>query len=437
MKLTKRQGAQMCNRIYEDMINRRDHYVSDSDVRRSVDTICSEESISTFQHFWTDGIFEGGADLERLQYLNAMILITCAKLCTHSGDAVDLEALKADINVRRHDSAHVHYRINNLLERQVLAIHDGRLRIRVPLLGAWLLGTGSTSVKSSFGERDFEAILAPELGVSSRDIVEMSKGLSYQGEVVNEIRIRAWLEQFGNKRNQELALDLLRDLKMNGYFDDAKIYQMSKALHSVVVTEQVSSGDWAQVVKGKKPTNVFVSHFATDGKSGSSVLYHYRNANSLPPQLTGSIDEAVAFLARVPNSVLIVVDDMIGTGQTVLNGLRALDEKLKAAGGKAKPVAVYATALVGFRTGIETVRREAPIECKVLVSREFDETYRAFSPNSRRFRSEADRIDAEQLCRNIGEVLEPRHPSRLWGFSSVGHFQPQMSEQHTSDFLQG
>ena len=59
------------------------------------------------------------------------------------------------------------------------------------------------------------------------------------------------------------------------------------------------------------------------------MIYVYRNANQLPPHLTGSLDEAAAFLrAATGPCVLILVDDFIGSGGTFVEGISDLESAL-------------------------------------------------------------------------------------------------------------
>src|SRR5262249_32263594 len=105
-------GTQICMRLYEDLITRRDHYASVADVERSVESICAEESVSTFQHFWKDGIFTVGAEAERFQQLNALVLLACAAEAKSDARWVPREALTNTENLRRFVPEEVRYRLD-------------------------------------------------------------------------------------------------------------------------------------------------------------------------------------------------------------------------------------------------------------------------------------------------------------------------------------
>ena len=409
-------ATQICNRIYDDMIARRDHFVADADVQRSVEAICNEGSVGTFQHFWTDGIFEGGSGQKHMQYLNSAILIACAALGGRDCRPTRRSDLLDETSLRAYDPTQARYRLDNLVDRGVLVLEQDSVSIRVPILATWLQGGGSAAVRASFGEEDFEMKLAtPAAGVSPRRILDVSEGLVYQGEPVSDLRVKAWLDQFNGQKHQELAMTLLQHLKKKGYIDEAKLYQMCKSLHRIVVQAEVGIGDWAPKMKRRKTTNVFVSYLGKDGKSGSSLLYSYRTANNLPAQLTGPPETALEFLkesARTQKrAVIILIDDFVGTGGSCIEALSSFQKLMGDLPGETPNIGLYVGALVGFQASLEAIRNNnTGLDAQILFQRELDSSDRAFSLNASIFESDSDRLEAEHMCRGIGEVLEPSQP---------------------------
>lgn len=405
-------ATQICLRLYEDMVLRRDHYVGAADVQKSVDSIVNEESVSTFQHFWKDGVFEGGADIERLQQVNAALLIASAGMEGTEQKPVRRVPLLESASLTRYDQPLLKFQLDNLIERRVIEGREESLHLRVPLLGMWLRGVGSAAVQSSFGERDLEVALTPiRVGVGERDILEVCKDLVYQEREVSEILIKAWLEQFGGRREQELVFCLLRRLKEEGYFSAAKIYTTFKRIHSLIIAEQGSSGQWAQLIKKGRTSNIFVTCVDREGKSGGSLLYYYRQANQIPSNLVGSMEDAADFLKNATRpTVVIFVDDFIGSGGTCVESSKRFHslvprEQLETVGHL-----LCVAALLGIRAGAAAVEAETDNQYRVFLGEELASRHRAFSPESGIFSSEKDRLEAEALCRSIGEVLEAKHP---------------------------
>ena len=418
-------ATQICGRVYEDMLARKDHYVASGDVLRGIDAICRDLNVNNFQHFWTDGVFESGLDTTRLQYLNAAIQSACARCCSGDKDAwVERSVLIGERSLGNYDPAQIGFRLDNLVYRSVFLQDGNRVRLGVPLFERWLLKDGEAAVRSSFSEEDLETRLAPRMaGPSPRAVVEVTRDLNYQGQPLTEDRVRTWLEQFGPAKNQELALCLLKRLKSRGYFDEASMHAMSKTVHGMMLTEFTNAKEFAQLIEKRRVKNVFVSTFDGDGRSGSRVLHLYRNANSLPSPSVGSMEDAVRFVDNQAKKdrgcAVVFVDDFIGTGGSCIDGLQRFVEKMDSGGVGRKRVIVGVAALVGFRHGVEAVRNNEHVECYVAASEELGPEERAFAPGVGTFDTENDRLAAEKLCRVIGAVLEPKQPLGYGGCEAL------------------
>ena len=59
--------------------------------------------------------------------------------------------------------------------------------------------------------------------VTDAELAALSRNLVYDGEHVTEIRINAWLEQFGDNYHQYLAFRMLRRMIQDGYFTSSKL----------------------------------------------------------------------------------------------------------------------------------------------------------------------------------------------------------------------
>ena len=270
-------ATHICAKVYEDMYIRRDHYVAEGDVLRSIERICEGSGVNDFQHLWTDGVFEGGADSAEMQYLNALVEVACARGGTTDADfgVVERDWLMDQDELRTYDPAIVRHRLDNLVHRGVLVQRGGsQIGLRVPLFRRWLRKGGEAAVRASFGGRDLRMRFMPvEVGPPAREVVELADGLVYQGQPVGVDRVRAWLEQFGFDANQKLAFAVLKRLKGNGYFSDVRIHQSCKTLHQIMLQEFASTGGFAQMIEKGRTRNLFFSSFDDEAKSGGRILY--------------------------------------------------------------------------------------------------------------------------------------------------------------------
>ena len=197
--------------------------------------------------------------------------------------------------------------------------------------------------------------------------------------------------------------------------DQAAVHSKCKALHRMMLQEFASGGEFAKVVERRKIRNVFVTHFEGEGRSGGRILHDYRNANGLAASLVGSIDEAATFVAeqrkRGREFGIVFVDDFIGTGGSCVEGLSKFRKKLGKEQLADNKMVVGVAAIVGFKTGIETVRKNGVVDCHVITADECGIEDRAFAPEAKVFDRDEDRLAAEALFKNIGQVLEPKQPS--------------------------
>ena len=423
-------ATHICARVYEDMYMRRDHYVAEGDVLRSVDRICEGSGVNDFQHLWTDGVFEGGAETAEMQYLNALVEVACARAGEADDDlgAVGREWLMDQDDLRTYDPAIVRHRLDNLIHRGVLVQQgDTGIRLRVPLFRRWLRKGGEAAVRASFGGKDLRMRFMPiEVGPAARDVVEVAEGLVYQGQPVGVDRVRAWLEQFGFDGNQKLAFAVLKRLKQSGYFNDARIHQSCKTLHQIMLQEFASKSEFAQMIEKGRTRNLFFTSFDDEAKSGGPILYGYRTANDLPRPQTGRLEEAVGFVLeqkrRGRRCAVCFVDDFIATGGSCSAGLNRFRDALRAEGGDLEDVVIGVVAVAGFASGVEAVRNWEG-GCSVRTAVELGGEHMAFSPEAGIFDTEQERKAAKKLFADIGGVLEPRQPLGYEGCEALVAFE--------------
>lgn len=421
-------ATHICSRIYEDMYTKRDHYVAEADVERNVEAICRVASVNDFQHLWTDGVFDRGPDTTRTQYLNAVIEGVCAKVCQEGDEGADRDTIAAHPGLRKYDPAEVRFRLDHLVRREVLVQVGDRVRLRVPLFREWLLRGGEAAVGAAFSEEDRETRLAfGSVRPTSREVVEVVRDVVYDGRPLSEDAVRAWLQQFGIAKNQELAFLLLRKLVSIGYFDDTKIQANFRTAHRLIVEQFVSREGFSQKIEKRRTSNVFVSFLDSEGKSGPAVLYRYRNANDVPQRLVGTMEAALEFAdeqtIKGRHCGVIFVDDFIGTGESCRGGLEKFGEMIaERIGARREKLVVGVAAVAGFEDGIESVGAGVGLECHVVAGSTLRREDRAFDPGAGIFENAQDRVAAERLCAAIGERLEPRQPLGFGGCQALVTF---------------
>ena len=109
---------------------------------------------------------------------------------------------------------------------------------------------------------------------------------------------------------------------------------------------------------------------------------------------------------------VVFVDDFIGTGKTLSQGIRALsgpdyqaiiDKKLKTV---VIIVCGFVENLVAIEQGLMAINDSN----RLYVIDQLDNQHKAFSEDSTIWDNDDDRIEAREIARSFGEILEAKNP---------------------------
>jgi len=218
--------------------------------------------------------------------------------------------------------------------------------------------------------------------------------------------IEDWIKNFKPQKLinvRKLALDLLMGFI---YYNEDEIHFLCKHAFSEYKRQKIKE----EIKKGlsiKDAEILFhdsVSQIKFIGKNGDSsgyFSYLFRQINGLPLEnFISSIEEI-----RSDTSTLIIVDDFIGTGDTVINFNNSLE---KSGVFKKNPkIQVYYLSLIVTESGLTKIQSSNP-KCKLIYSELLSQDYKAFSEKSSvlpDYQME-ERKHAKIVCKKIGEFLE-------------------------------
>ena len=402
----------ICSRLFNDMASAEDYYVSSRDVRNTINILLEEDTLSNYQHFWKDGVFLPGKLGNRQQYHNAKVLIALARAESAEGDSIDRAELCQRDDLSSLGKNDVDYAIDGLLARKVISQHDDLLTIRVPLFSRWLSESSARTVEQSFAETDLiETASAYSRGITPSEIVSVAQDLSYQGRLLNEVRVEDWLSQFGDITGQRIAYKLLRRLRKSGYFNVASMFAAFKQLHQIIISTEASSRHFAVKSKRRKTTNILLSYLGRSGKSGSSCQYYYRQANKIHAACAMSQRQLLQTLAKSGEAQLVVFpDDIIGSGQTCIEAFKEFQDEMVQWEIDAKRHTFYLATVVATEEGQKAVEDATGDAITVRVWKQLRKVDRAFSEVAKIFDSDEQLVHARQLVNQIGKDLEPKHP---------------------------
>jgi hypothetical protein len=278
-----------------------------------------------------------------------------------------------------------------------------------------------------------------DYGALEQSIFEQIKQLT-DGQVWPRIeapRVNEWLGCFddpGSSTTRRVRLHALFLLSRFMYFGEPEIRALLKALfrdhykYKIISSARRAAGDTLDqgLLTAAYEEALQLTRFLGVGnpsESGTHLLYQYRQENELATELF--ITEYEIFDLRGTPLKLknpdvtryIFLDDFCGSGSQVVERCESVVRDIHdcAARMGVAPAIEY-HVLCGLTSGLDRVRRTTLFD-DIVYTLELDDSYRAFTPSSRYFKTAPDGIEmnfAEFVASYFGAQLWPRHPR---GFS--------------------
>lgn len=397
----------ICRKIFENSVKARDGYIRVREVHAAINTVASECDRNTFQHFWEDRILDTGERAAEKSVRRRKVLIAVSDLIEKQKPA-NVQNLMQHNLIKEVPSFEAD--LKEFEARNILQSHNDEFDFKVKLFKLWLKDRGVSEIISTFV--DLDALLrikqAEEmLKIKSSEIVALkSKFGMYKGQPITEDKLRAWLDQFPIPKEQRLMYKLLDKTK---YYTNTLCRAKLQEAHSIVKSRVVHV-----IEDGKqKRSDIIVSYFDHIGKSGAGYARMYADEASIYVDNVVEKGELVEVIsARNDVKALVFIDDIIGTGNSALEFLTAMDPMIYPHVVD-KQISVFFVALAGFVEGIKKIQdglEKLSTEIKFHVCDTFDETSKCFSPKSKVFDDPSEREFAKTIAYRIGKILEKKWP---------------------------
>lgn len=406
----------ICNQMYQDVIRRKDAYVTEREMRRAVSAAASSAASNQFQHFWKDGIFEiSNERIEERMMVRRQVLLAFADALRQDVEpsAEEIARRAAEYGVPEGETR---AELQDFERRGILSIRHGKYECNIKLFERWLVERGVKDIVTSFA--DESAIIVhkrreEELRVSSEEIVRLTRGWGvYKGGSVGEERVRAWLNQFGDNSDQRLMFELLEGLR---FYSSSGVRSKLREIHASVKAELARRGAVRKKGEGaiKTTDNVVVTTVLGAGKSGAHMQRLYVQENGIyteravDPQQLGRALLGVEDLRGV-----VVIDDFLGSGAQATSAVDELlnDHRVTL---RERGITVFLGWVAGFGEAGEKLREVAAkhdVEMVIRIGDPLNNSDKAFSEQSTTFANSTDRQRALELALSRGRSLEPKHP---------------------------
>ncbi|UZS67891.1 ATP-binding protein [Pseudomonas syringae] len=410
----------LCSKIVSIAIAERDTEIIASDVTSGLPMLLAELDTNAFAHLWKDGIsFEREhAEVAELKRLRLLVGIG-RSLREHKRREEDVKARAVSAHLLEHEITPL---IADFQRREILYERNGDLYFTVPLFEHWLTEYGLNKlVTSTLGDELEESIKVAEdkAHVTAKDIQTLvTQWPIYRAQKVDGEQIRAWLDQEANILNQRLLFLILENIR---FINPVEIEEYLKTAHARIVRPAI--GVTTITRRTDRRNDVFITFVDGVGKSGLQYARTYAKTNSLSAQrileptligkrLAGAKEEG-------PPKAIIIVDDVIGSGDTLSGGLTDLLDSL-ATHLLELDIPILIISLIGTEEGEKKVKstldkygvRYDLYLCEILSPSSY-----AFPAEGHGFwETEEQMHKAKALCLRLGTSLY-KHPL---GFKNQG-----------------
>ena len=249
--------------------------------------------------------------------------------------------------------------------------------------------------------------------IMSAEIVSLTEQWPpYRGILVGNEAVRAWLDQVESYVEQRILFKLLQNLR---FITRTEVREALKQAQNML-TEHLPP--LFQEKKADRRKDMLVTWIDGPGKSGNIYAGLYAEQNKISPKCVCSPEGFSKALhdheEKLGSSVraIVIVDDLIGTGNTMAQNLRkfVLENSEYIKERKIRILVVVLTATAKGQEKVQTQIAELGIDgdlrvCEPLTQRNF-----AFEGDSSIWASIEEKAKAKELCQRLGTKVHRQYP---------------------------
>ncbi|WP_367237400.1 ATP-binding protein [Pseudomonas sp. Rh2] len=317
----------VCSKIVSATVSERDTEITESNIKADLPSLLSDLDTNAFAHLWKDGIsFEREyAEVTELKRLRLLVGIG-RSFRENKKSEEEAKRRATSPQLPEHEIPAL---IADFKRREILNEKDGNLFFTIPLFELWLKEFGLNKLITSTLGDDLEASLkaAEDLAhVSAQEIQELvNRWPTYRAQKINGEQIRAWLDQASNILDQRLLFKILKNIR---FINPTEIDDYLRSAHDRFVRPHI--GATTITKRTDRRNDVWITFVDAVGKSGLQYARMYAKTNSIsttciydPPAIAKKLS---ALKYDSPPKAVIVIDDVIGSGETLAGGIKSFSE---------------------------------------------------------------------------------------------------------------
>lgn len=400
----------MCSKIVNAAILERDTEIIEPDVSKDMVLLLSELDTNSFAHLWKDGInFERDqAEVVELKRLRLLVSIgrSIREKKRHEED-IKIEA--ASSQLLEHEISPL---ISDFQRREIIYEKNKELYFTIPLFENWLIEHGLNKLITSTLGDELEAGIKKAEDKAHVTSIEIQTLVDtwplYRSQKIDGERVRAWLEQVPDILQQRLLFKILSHIK---FITPIEIDDYLKIAHSKIIKSVI--GVTTTFKKTDRRGDILISFCDAVGKSGLQYARMYAKNNAIS---TTCIIENSLLIKKINSmtsesslpKAIILVDDVVGSGQTLTTGISTLIESIGEQLNTLK-IPLLVIVLIGTEEGEAKVREVLSNHSSrnnIFIAELLSKTNYAFVENDMNFWQNMDEMHkAKTLCLNLGTKI--------------------------------
>lgn len=401
----------ICADLAAQMIAHRDCHATQDEVEQAISTALLKAGIPSFMHFWEDAIFDTGPAAEAVSLRRRKALLAWAH-CKRERGTTMTDDVVSDAHLFGLESGSASGELTEFVRRGVLVGIGGAYACRVNLFERWLVDRGFGEIITDFADREgWERLRRDEerAFVQPEEILSVTERWPpFRGSRVGAEDVRAWLTQFGPPKSQRLMFQLLTKLQ---FVSNTQVREWLRASQAIVDRELAQQLPDRFGPGRERRSDILVVRVGGPAKSGAVFSKLYADENSI---YIKNVIDADRLIERLEDpeagkvSALVIVDDFVGSGQSLADSVRDLATSLPTPG-----LPIFVVALLGFETGRVTIEKSLKAVLNpvtVHFCHPLSDEDRAFAPTSRAFDDPTSREEARTNAAEIGARIVTRNP---------------------------
>jgi hypothetical protein len=203
-------------------------------------------------------------------------------------------------------------------------------------------------------------------------------------------------------------------LQSTRFYSEVEIRESLKELHSKIQSDLPII---VRKTKAQRRKDLWVTYLDGAGKSGAQYASMFSEVNLISTTCVKEISELDKQLLSTSASTqevstIVIVDDFIGTGNTLIGSLNEFYSKHGDLLTK-KGISVYVLVVTATKGGEDKVRQKLSkldSSSDLLVHNSLETKYHAFHQNNKIWEDENELLRAKDLCQSLGVNLNKRKP---------------------------